>query len=228
MSREWKQVDRYPSQAARAALDRVADALSNTSWHSVLWTDQFEPTPYCRFSPEGQTLWDAWHGKLMRDIRGAPDTNQMLARVGKYPGLAARLMLVFSLVEWANGRQEVAKEVSATVVENVLMLINRYIIPMDLRVYGGFAITAEAEGGRRIAEWIVKANRPPSQVARFVGTSGQGYRIRKLSPLLWNGSLLTAGSRNTNPSREQSAAGLHPSTSLTLGWPSSNRWIRNE
>lgn len=167
MSREWKQVDRYPSQAARAALDRVSDALSTTNWPNVLWTDQFERTPYCRFSPEGQAIWDAWHGKLMRDIRRAPETNMMLARVGKYPGLAARLMLLFHLVEWASGRQEVAKEVSAVVVENVLTLINTYMIPMDLRVHGGFAITAEAEGGRRIAEWITKT-RPASFTGREI------------------------------------------------------------
>lgn len=76
-------------------------------------------------------------------------------------------MLLFSLVEWASGRQESAKEVSAAVVENVLNLIHSYIIPMDLRVYGSFAITAEAEGGRRIVEWITKT-RPASFTGREI------------------------------------------------------------
>jgi hypothetical protein len=153
---DWQMKDRWPNRSARAALDRLNERLVAADWNRELQHDDFSELPFCRLSPEGQLLFDAWYTALMRELRGpdAPE-GRLGVRLGKYPGFVVRQMLVFNLVEWAAGRGS-ARQVSTDVVANVLELATGYWRPMDERVYAQFATPFAAQAGRRIARWLLE------------------------------------------------------------------------
>ncbi|MBA2449848.1 MAG: DUF3987 domain-containing protein, partial [Chloroflexi bacterium] len=164
---EWRTVDRWPNQAARDALDAVSDVLVEQVWGAVLLIDEFTPRPFCRLDPEGRALFSDWHAATMRALRAGVYVGRHAARVGKYPGLAARLTLTFHLIEWAAGRTTEAQVVAADTVVRVLDFIDDYLLPMEQRVYAAYGVTADAEGGRRIAKWI-RETQPTRFTAREI------------------------------------------------------------
>jgi putative DNA primase/helicase len=161
---EYRHVDRWPNRAARDALDAINDRLATTDWHTVLLTDDYKPLPYCRLDPEAQSLFDDWHTAHMRAQRRGAFEGRFAARAGKYPGLVARLILVFHLIEWAAGRVKVDHRVTAETATHVLDLVDEYLKPMERRIYAAYAVPPEAEGGRRIDRWITAERRE-----RFTG-----------------------------------------------------------
>lgn len=157
-----------PNRAAQAALRFVCGRLAQEEWRTELLQDPFGEVPACAPDPDGQQVFDAWHTHFVTQWRGLGRDDYFVGRLGKYPGLAVRLMLAFQMHEWAAGRApRGARHVGADVVERVLRLVMGYVLPMDRRVYDAFAATPAALGGRRIARWILEA-RPTSFSAREV------------------------------------------------------------
>ena len=144
-------------------------------------TDDWKPLPYVRLHPEAGALWSEWHTGLMARLRAGEWEGRHAGRVGKYPGLAARLALVWHLIDWAAGRvsDDEIRLVPALTLARVLDLMDSYVMPMDARVYRAFDRSAAANGGERIARWIDgdapgqlhAARHPPPRV---VGADGAG------------------------------------------------------
>jgi hypothetical protein len=167
LTADWRHVDRTPNKAARDALDAVSDELASADWRLVLEVDDFKPTPFCRPGMEGQQLFAEWRADLMRALRVGEYEGRLGARLGKYPGLVARLGLVFHLIEWAAGRTRDPRTIAGGTVSRVLDLVDEYVLPMERRVYAQFAVTPVAAGGQRVARWLQRT-RPPSFTARDV------------------------------------------------------------
>jgi len=165
----YREVDRWPDKDARDALYAVCDRLVAADWSALLPSDEWKPLPYCRLDPEAGRLWSEWHTDLMSRLRAGEWEGRHAGRVGKYPGLAARLALVWHLVDWAAGRvsYQQIERVPVLTVAKVLDLIDSYIAPMDARVYRAFDRSTAANGGERIARWIVE-KRPTSFTLREI------------------------------------------------------------
>jgi hypothetical protein len=165
----WKEVDRWPDRAARDALDGVCDRLATADWPALLPSDDWRPLPYCRLDREAGTLWSEWHTSVMVALRTGRWEGRHAGRVGKYPGLAARLVLAWHLVGWAAGRiaDDALARVPALTMASVLDLMDGYVRPMDDRVYRAFDRTAAATGAERIARWVL-STRPESFTLRDV------------------------------------------------------------
>src|SRR5438552_4036946 len=121
-------------------MDAINDRTSAADWRTELALDDFKPTPYCRLASEGQQLFDQWHEGIMTDLRAGHYQGRLEGRIGKYPGLAARLILVYHLIEWAAGRSPQAAVVTAETVASVLELVDEYVLPMEQRVYSAYAV----------------------------------------------------------------------------------------
>ncbi|MGE3913090.1 MAG: DUF3987 domain-containing protein [Chloroflexota bacterium] len=160
MSREWREIDRYPDRAARNALNAIADRLVNASWSDLIPGDEWKPLPYVRLSPAAGELWSEWQTDLMRRLRSGDWEGRHAGRIGKYPGLAARLTLVWHLIDWAAGRvcDDDLRLVPDATVARVLDLMDGYVAPMDVRVYRAFDRSQAANGGERIARWIAESH----------------------------------------------------------------------
>ena len=151
---DFQTIDRLPDTRLRDALNDVADALFRTDWASVLLVDDFRPQPFCRLSPDAQTLFNEWHVATMKAARSRQVEARLAARIGKYPGLASRLILEWHLVEYAAGRESYPERVSANTVGKVLDLFDSYVEPMERRVYGEYASSPIAIAGRQVGAWI--------------------------------------------------------------------------
>jgi hypothetical protein len=173
---EYREVDRWPDRSARDALNAVCDTLANVEWDTLLPADEWKPLPYCRLDPEAGQLWSEWHTGLMHRLRAGEWEGRHAGRVGKYPGLAARLALVWHLADWAAGRATSQRlpYVPALTLARVLDLIDGYIAPMDARVYRAFDRSTAANGGERIARWI--AEKHPSS-----------FTLREIRRHAWSG-----------------------------------------
>ena len=163
--------ERVPNKAARDALDQVNDVLATASWFKELHRDDFGPVPFCRLDPDGLTIFAEWRSRFLTDLRASQYDDRLAARLGKYPGLVARLVLLFHLHEWAAGRVPQARLVTAETVARVLDLVATYLRPMDERVYARFAVPPAADSGRRVATWLTR-NRPSSITVREVQRHG--------------------------------------------------------
>jgi hypothetical protein len=156
---EWATVDRAPNKAARDALDAANDRLATADWSSLLHVDDFKPTPFCRPDVAGYDHFAAWEATLMTSLRAGEYEGRAEGRAGKYRGLAARIALVLHLVEWAAGRVIEPKILPFTTVKAATDLLDRYVMPMERRVFREYATPEAALGARRIAHCIVRERR---------------------------------------------------------------------
>jgi hypothetical protein len=167
----WQEVDRLPDLEARKALEAVCDKLVGAEWGTLLKRTGVDATarPFCRLSVEAGRFWSEWHNTLMGRLRSGTWEGRRAGRAGKYQGLAARLALVWHLVEWAAGRvrDEDLASVPLWTLARVLELMDTYVEPMDDRLYGAFDQSVSAGGGERIARWLVK-ERPSSFTLREI------------------------------------------------------------
>lgn len=167
----WREVDRYPDQEARRALNAVCDRLAAADWSTLLKLsdDERDQRPYVRFGPDAGAFWSEWHGRLMSRLRSGAWDGRRAGRAGKYPGVAARLALIWHLVDWAAGRvpDDDVRSVPRLTLGRVLDLMDQYTEPMDDRLYAAFDQSTSAGSGQRIARWIVK-ERPTSFTLREI------------------------------------------------------------
>lgn len=169
MPPDWQEHDRWPDRDARRALDAVCDRLVSADWSSLLMTDDWKPLPYVRLHPEAGPLWSEWHTGLMGRLRAGEWEGLHAGRVGKYPGLAARLALIWHLIAWAAGRvsDDEIRLVPALTLARVLDLMDAYVMAMDARVCRAFDRTSASNGRERIARWI-EATHPSSFTLRDI------------------------------------------------------------
>lgn len=158
-----REVDRWPDSGARQALNVVGDRLASVAWDGLLDHDAYatDAPPFCRPDPEAGRLWSEWSTALRERLRRGAWDGRLRGRVGKYPGLAARLALLWHLTDWAAGRvsDDALRLVPAETLARVLNVVDGYIGPMDSRVYRAFDRSDAANGGERIARWIVETRR---------------------------------------------------------------------
>lgn len=171
-------VDRFPNKELRDAFDLVAKKLYVADWSKLLITDDFSPVPYCRVTQAAHDVFSAWRSRIVLSTRGdSPRYEHRFGRrVGKYPGVAARIALVLHLFEEAaapTAREAKANiaTVDTNVMERVTRLMDDYVLPMEERVYAEYGVAPEAEGARRIARWIREVG-PSSFTAREVRRHG--------------------------------------------------------
>jgi hypothetical protein len=182
-STDFLDVDRLPDKSKRDLFDEVARWLYAANWRTLLITDEFSPVPYCRVSEDAYTVFSEWRARTLLSTRGESPRyeGRFGHRVGKYPGLAARIALVLHLFEQAplsprlgvgNRRAPVSAGADIKIVEHELMqrvvtIMDRYVLPMEERVYGTYNIAPEAAGSRRIARWI-REEKPERFTAREI------------------------------------------------------------
>jgi hypothetical protein len=175
---EFVDFDRFPDKAKRDDFDLVAKKLYVADWSRLLITDEYSSVPYCRVDHEAHALFSAWRTRTVQSTRGAHPQHEHRfgRRVGKYPGLAARLALVLHLfesaaVEHARDARHLLATVEADTIARVTTLMDDYVLPMEQRVYQAYALPPEAENARRIARLIMDKH-PETLTAREIRRHG--------------------------------------------------------
>jgi len=159
--KDWKLVDVPPNLDARDLMSNLCDRLNGKNWAKVLMVDSTAEgekygKAYVRFADHAQAVFDSWLTKHMNEIAELKEDDPMSGFIGKRRGLVARLCLVFHLAKWAGKQGESLRFVSDKTLNDVLILMDDYIIPMQERVIEAFSMSKIDAGVQKVIEWVKK------------------------------------------------------------------------
>jgi putative DNA primase/helicase len=101
ISRQWRNVDRWPQSTAK---QRVIEVFARLHEISVAALDahcheDLSGIPYCRFSPEAQELFTEWQSELEHRLRRGEEHPAFEAHLAKYRSLVPSLALLIHLAD---------------------------------------------------------------------------------------------------------------------------------
>jgi hypothetical protein len=102
-----------------------------------------------------------------------------LSWVGKLPGFAARLALIFAHLSWCtDGRGEPPGEVTEADILRAVTFLSDYAVPMARRAFGEAALPQAEQDSRRLARWLLRQKpRPGTLNARELRRMADGPGI---------------------------------------------------
>jgi hypothetical protein len=103
VSKQWKNVDRWPDKKSRDNAHDVIERLANIDpWQIDATEDEFGGIPFLRFSADAQGRFDGWRADLEQEVRSGELPPSLEAHLSKYRSLIPSLAL---LIHLADGRQ---------------------------------------------------------------------------------------------------------------------------
>jgi hypothetical protein len=102
VSREWRNVDRWPDSEAKSlaySVFRAIDRLVPAEIGAVTDGDAPEGVPYLRFSEPAQDAFDTWRAELEPRLRGDAEHPAIASHLSKYRSLIPSLALLIHLAE---------------------------------------------------------------------------------------------------------------------------------
>jgi hypothetical protein len=85
--------------------------------------------------------------------------------VGKLPGFAARLALIFAHLAWCvDGRGDPPAGVTEVDVLRAVTFLHDYAVPMARRAFGEAALPQAERDSRRLARWLLRQNPKPANL----------------------------------------------------------------
>ena len=129
------------------------------------------------FSEAAQAIMQEWREAAAAMEVGAGGL--FLSWVGKLPGFAARLALIFAHLAWcADGRREPPSEVTEADILRAMTFLADYAVPMARRAFGEAALPQAERDSRRLARWLLRQKpRPGTLNARELRRMADGPGI---------------------------------------------------
>lgn len=120
---------------------------------SLPWTP---PAPLLvPFAPGAQAALQAWREEVAGMEEGA--AGLFLSWLGKLPGFAVRLSLIFANLGWCeHGRGDPPGEVREADMLRTLAFLSDYAVPMARRCFGEAALPEAERDARRLARWVLR------------------------------------------------------------------------
>lgn len=97
VSPDYQDVDREPNHAARQAAEATFNRLDSLNVSGLEVSES--GLPFLRFSPDGQTVFREWHGRLERRNRTDTDPEAFRSHLSKYASLVPSLALLIHLAD---------------------------------------------------------------------------------------------------------------------------------
>jgi hypothetical protein len=181
LPKTWELVDRRPDSGLRNSYHNICETLSKTDWATTLHTDaevEAGPaTPYARFCPEAQEMFNDWLTEHMIGIRNAGES-QVEGFMNKQRGLLVRLALVIHLTAYASGEETDPRSVSEKSLSRALLLVEDYLVPTWRRVLAAFGKTQTESASMRIARSIIEKRMDGIRVGDVLRNHWSGMRDR--------------------------------------------------
>ena len=126
------------------------------------------------FNEDAQDMLQAFREQARRWETAADGL--LLSFIGKTPGLAVRLALVFAFLNWAASDDEIPPtEINAYHFGRASIFVTDYVLPMARHAYASAAVPIEEKAAQRLARLIVEE--------RITELSTREIQRRKLSAL---------------------------------------------
>jgi hypothetical protein len=96
-------------------------------------------------------------------VMEAAASGLFLSWVGKLPGFAARLAVIFAHLAWcATGRGDPPADVTEADVLRAVVFLQDYAVPMARRAFGEAALPQAERDSRRLARWLLRQSPRPA------------------------------------------------------------------
>jgi hypothetical protein len=147
------------------------------------------------FTPSAREALQVWREEVAAIEASA--SGLFLSWLGKLPGFAVRLALIFAHLDWCvEGQGEPPAEVREQDIARALDFLERYAVPMARRCFGEAALPEAERDGRRLARWLLLQKPVPTtlnvrELRRMANGPGIGtpkrieLALRELAGLGW-------------------------------------------
>lgn len=164
----FREVDRHPDSAARAAANECFADLASLNVHEIRaqWDESSGPrgVPFLRFADDAQEVFSEWRGKLEYRLAGDELSPCLKSHLSKYRGLIPRLALICHLANNDFG------PVSAKAIGQALGWAE-YLESHAQRIYASVTLD-NAEAARAIWRRVRKGELPAGFTARDIQRKG--------------------------------------------------------
>jgi hypothetical protein len=135
-SAEWREVDRYPNSAARAAAWEVFERLDKLDPVAIgAERDTFDPLPFLRFNSGAQGLFAEWRAGLEVRLRVGDMSPALESHLAKYRELVPALALISHL----------ADSETNTIAETSLLRVLAFAEYLETHARRAYSAGAQAE-----------------------------------------------------------------------------------
>jgi putative DNA primase/helicase len=101
VSRDWRNVDRWPNGEAKEKVWQIVTALAGLDPLVLGVTPEVGALPFMRFTPEAQNLFDEWREDLEVKVRDENQSPILMSHLAKYRKLMPALALILHAIEAA-------------------------------------------------------------------------------------------------------------------------------
>jgi hypothetical protein len=113
------------------------------------------------FSDRAQATLQEWREEVARMEAGA--SGLFLSWIGKLPGFAVRLAVIFAYLTWAaEGTGDPPTQVGEADMLRAITILAEYFVPMARRAFGEGVLPQEEQDARRLARWLLRRQPVPS------------------------------------------------------------------
>jgi hypothetical protein len=113
------------------------------------------------FAPGAQAALQEWREEVARMEEGT--AGLFLSWLGKLPGFAVRLALIFAHLAWCeHGRGDPPGEVQEADMLRAVTFLADYAVPMARRCFGEAALPQSERDARRLARWLLRRQPVPA------------------------------------------------------------------
>jgi hypothetical protein len=142
---------RRPSNFADDAF--IETALARLLTLDLVTGEDGELRPwYVPFSEPARALMDDFRAEVRRWESAAEGL--LLSFIGKLTGVAARMALVLSCLDWAGEGADEPREVTVQHFGRAAHMVESYLLPMARRAYADASVPAEVRAAKRLAHLI--------------------------------------------------------------------------
>jgi hypothetical protein len=148
---------------------------------SLPWTP---PEPVLvPFSDRAQATLQEWREEVARMEAGA--SGLFLSWIGKLPGFAVRLAVIFAYLTWAaEGASDPPTQVDEADVLRAITILAEYFVPMARRAFGEAALSQAERDSRCLLRWLLDRQPVPTTLnARELRRMADGPGIRNTARL---------------------------------------------
>ncbi len=104
ISKEWKEVDRYPDTSVKDAIHQLVNKLDNlNTFEAGAESDEYSKVPFFHFDDQAQIVFSEWRGNLERRLRSGEEHEAFVSHLSKYRKLIPSLALINHLCDKGYG-----------------------------------------------------------------------------------------------------------------------------
>lgn len=165
ISKEWREVDRYPDINAKESMHKLIYGLNNfNACESGARSDNYSKVPHFQFDAQAQVIFSEWRARLETRLRSGEEHEAFVSHLSKYRKLVPALALINHLC--TKGWGDIDKEPLLRAIA-----YSEYLESHARRVYS-FAVRPDIDAAKTLLNKLPNAKLKKTFTAREIYLKG--------------------------------------------------------